>query len=299
MTIQPLFQRLIRKWKVRDVANMPADVMLQLLVACNASIQEFYRLCPAIYREGWVSGVLAAPVAQTLTVTQGSQAFTGYSAPAAQFGATVVIGPDKNDNLIVPPSGLIDTYQGVSGAQPSTIYGDAIPLPANIETMLDEPQLLGYLPRLRREDLYWGRPWNPSLFYSESLIATPYRQVARPRTYWVEANVPDLNGVPTFIFRVDPMPDVLYRVRFRALFYPQRLSMSDFSNNTTLTVNEAWIESLLLPLIFERMSRDPDLWQGADAKTIALDAAAARVGIENLRVNISKPNNRIETPAGF
>ena len=295
-----LLQRLVRRWKVESLANMPADVKLSLLDCCNSAIQEFYRICPAIYREGWVSGVLSAPVQTVFTITQGTNAFTGYTASTNQFGCTVVIGPDLNDNMLVPPNGLLDTYEGASGTQNTNVYGDAIPLPANIETMLDEPQLLGYLPRLRREDLYWGRPWNPSLFYSESLVATPYRQVARPRTYWVEANVPDGNGVPTFIFRVDPMPDILYRVRFRALFYPQRLAMSDMQQNTTLTVNEAWIESMLLPLIREWMAKqEPDLWQGSDIKIVLADGAKAREDIANLRVDISKPNNRIETPAGY
>lgn len=297
-----LMQRLVRKWKVESLANMPASIRLAMLDAINGSIQELYKDCPSVYREGWISAVLAAPASITLNVTNGSSAFTGYTADENQFGSTVVIGPDKNDNLLVPPNGLQDTYQGVSGAQPTMLYGDAVPLPADIETMLDEPQLIGHLPRLRRHDPYWGNPWpwGPSLYWSDSINASPYRQVAIPRVYWVEANVPDQNGVPTFIFRVDPMPDIIYRVRFRALFYPQRLSMGDMQQNTTLTVNEAWIESMLIPIILERMaSAEPSLWQGSDPKTIAMDAERARGSISKIRVEISKPNNRAGTPRGY
>lgn len=298
MTTQQLLQRLIRRWKVSSLANVPADSMLQLLDCINGSIQEFYALCPAVYRKGQVSEILAAPVIHSVGVTSGSDTFTGYSAPDSLFGSTIVIGPDKNDNMLMPPGNLRDTYQGTSGTQNATIYGDAISLATNIETMLDEPELVGTLPRLRRMDEYWGRPWNPSLYWSDSINATPYRQVSIPRSYWVEANVPDLNGVPSFVFRVDPMPDKLYRVRFRALFYPQRLGMADMQRNTALTVNEAWIERLLIPLIHERMS-DDGLWQGPNVKIVADKAMMARTGIEKLSADVLKPANRVETPKGY
>ncbi len=299
MTTQQLLQRLIRRWKVTSLANVPADAMLQLLDCINGSLQEFYAIAPAVYRKGTVSEVLAAPVVRSIGVTSGSDAFTGYAAPDSLFGSTVVIGPDQNDNMLLPPSGLRDTYQGLTGTQNATFYGDALSLSANVETMIDEPELVGTLPHLRRMDQYWGRPWNPSLYWSDTINATPYRQVSIPRSYWVEANVPDRNGTPSFVFRVDPMPDKLYRVRFRALFYPQRLGMMDMQRNTVLTLNEAWIERLFLPLVHERMSDETSLWQGPGLPSVVAKAGAARVGIAQLPADIAKPANRVETPKGY
>lgn len=291
-----LASRLIKRWGM-NLGNLPADVQQTLLDCINGGIQEFYRIAPAVYREATISAVLAAPQTVSVGVTNGSNAFTGFSAPTSNYFSTIRIPTDTTtDNLIIPPSGLLSPYQGVTSTQPAVIYGDAYPLLANIERMIDEPALLGFRGRLQRNDEYWGRGWGG--------WTGPYsgngapRRVGVPRTYWVEPNAACVGNAPSFILRVDPLPGALYTLRARAMFYPLKLTMGNLQVNALLPLNDAWIESMFIPLILEQMTEDP-LWTAKNTDKIEKKAAQARADIADLSPVVEKPNNRCETPEGW
>lgn len=291
-----LVSRLLKRWGM-NMGNLPADVQQTLLDCMNGGIQEFYRLAPAVYREATITAVLAAPQTVNIGVSQGSGFFIGYDAPASNYFSTIRIPTDTTtDNLIIPPTGLISPYQGVTSTQPALIFGDTYPLTANIERMIDEPALLGFRHRLVRNDEYWGRGWGIwGGHYSGSGVA---RRVGVPRTYWVEPNAACVGTGPSFILRVDPLPNALYTLRARALFYPLKLTMGNLQVNTPIPINDAWIESMFIPLILEQMTEDP-LWTAKNTDKIEKKAIQARADISDLSPVIEKPNYRCETPPGW
>lgn len=295
-----LASRLIKRWGL-GLGNMPVDVQQSLLDCINAGIQIFYALAPSIYREATITGVLAAPQTINTTVTQGSATFSGWTATNANYFATIRIPTDTTtDNLIVPPNSLQQPFQGVTGTQPALLFGDTIPLQGNIERVIDEPALLGSRWRLQRNDEYWGGAlWDGSIYggpFSGNGVA---RRVGIPRTYWVESNAQCLGNSPAFILRVDPLPAGQYTLRMRALFYALKLTMGNLQANVTLPFNDAWMESMVIPLIIGQMTTDTR-WSNKTGIAQALaDVSEARTMIKNLSPMMEKPNYRCETTPGW
>lgn len=299
MTTLELMRRLVKRWNL-TLGNLPVDVLQSLLDCTNAGLQDFYSDAPSIYRELPITAVLAAQQTINLTVMNGSSSFSGFMASANNYFATVRIPTDTTtDNMIIPPSGLMEPYQGVTGVQPAVLFGDVVPLPGNIERIIDEPALLGCRWRLQRNDEYWGRGWDFAGPYRGSGVA---RRVGVPRTYWIEPNALCLGGNPAFILRVDPLPASLYTLRMRALFYPPRLVSLPVSLggqlNQVVPINDAWIESILIPLILEKMTEDP-LWTAKNTDKIEKNADRARERIADLSPVMEKPNYRVETEPGW
>lgn len=289
--------RLIKRWGL-GLGNLSVDVQQSLLDCCNAGFQDFYRLAPSVYREATITGILVAPQTVNVGVVKGDASFTTFTAPASNFFSTIRIPTDPNtDNIVLPPSALQNAYQGVTGTQPALLFGDTVQLAANIEKIIDEPALAGIRWRLTRNDEYWGREWaNFCGPYSGNGVA---RRVGVPRTYWVEPNAICVGNSPAFVMRVDPLPAGTYNIRFKALFYPMRLSMGNLQTNVTMPFNEAWIESLLIPIILKKMTTN-ELWSDRSSiAQIVLDDAAARRDIADLSPVIDKPNSRCETEPGW
>jgi hypothetical protein len=298
-----LASRLIKRWDM-SLGNMPADVQQSLLDCINAGIQDFYAEAPSIYRQAPFGGVLGAPQEVTLGATNGSQVFTGFTASTGSYFSTIRIQGDTSDNLVLPPSGLLNPYQGQTGSQLATLYDDTIPLPSNIERIIDEPTVMGHRYRLARNDEYWGCLWGDwgaagGFFLGPYVGSGERRRTGIPRTYWVEPNAVCLGGVPQFVIRVDPMPSAATEIRGRALFYPLKLTMGNLQVNTAVPLNDAWMESMLIPIILAKMTED-DLWKNKANIAMTLKSAdTARARVKALAPFIEKPNSRVETAPGF
>ena len=298
-----LASRLIKRWGM-SLANMPVDVQQSLLDCINAGLQNLYAEAPPVYREAPFGGILAAPQTINLNLTNGSNTFTGWVPTSANYFATARIPTDTFDNLVIPPSGLLNAFEGTTGTQAAIIYGDTIPLPANIERIIDEPALMGTRYRLARNDEYWGGSWGSynegGFWFGPFNGGGQQRRVAIPRTYWVEPNAyAQASSGPAFVLRVDPLPSSLYQIRGRALFYPPRLLMGALQANQQLPLNDAWVERLLIPLILAEMA-DYDLWKDKTmVGTTQKKGEVAMSKIQKLSPVIDKPNSRVETERGW
>jgi hypothetical protein len=296
MTTVQLAQRLLRHLTVKDLALLSGDDALHVLDAMNAGLQQFYALAPASLKQTTLSGVLQPAQTVTLTVTNGSAVFSGYTATSAQRGYTIRIEGDDNENEIVASNGLLDDYLGTTGTKAAQVWGDCLPLNGVIERLTSEPRLdtgafLAKEPAFRERG-GWSSP-------AEQRHARRDRRIGEPSFYWIEAVGQSQGGAPAFLLRVDALPDRAYRVRVDAELGPARVTFPDLTTPVALPLNDAHVEAYVLPLCAAALLDSP-LWQDADAKRHIRERAGDAIPLIGLLGHhIAKPSNRVRTPAGY
>lgn len=298
MTTVQVAQRLLRYLRVKDLALLSGDDALHLLDAMNSGIQQFYALAPSIYKQTTLSGVLRGAQNAILEVTFGSPVFGGYTAPALSRGWTIRIDGDDNDNEIVAENGLLDDYMGETGSRSATLWGDCLQLNTVIDRLTSDPKLeTGDV--LSKDDEYrqWGGFVFPDGWGGHRGLRS--RSIGRPRCYWIEAVGQSQAGDPAFLLRVDTLPDRDYRVRIDGELAPRKVVFSDLSTPVVLAVDDALVESIVIPICVAELSDSP-LWQNPEnKKDVAARAEKALRLIGLLSPVISMPRNRICTPKGY
>lgn len=294
MTTVQIAQRLLRNLSVKDLALLSADDALHLLDAINGGMQEFYALAPGIYKQTSLSGILRAGQDISLGVTLGSQIFTDWTASYLHKGYTIRIEGDDNDNEIIAANGLLDDYMGETGFRQARIWGDCLQINTVIDRLTSEPKLdTGDV--LLKDDEYkqWGG------FCLGARRGLKNRSVGRPTRYWIEPVGQSQGGDPSFLLRVDTLPDADYRVRMDAELAPRRVVFSDFSIPVPLPFDDGLVESCLLPICAARLMDSP-LWQDRQTfSAVERRAEQARGLIGLLSPTISMPENRVLTPRGY
>lgn len=260
----------------------------------NGTLQDIYAAAQILYR-GPLGGQLSAPASISVAVTNGSQTFT--TGGAVVDGSTIVIDGDATFNQVHNEAGtklLLYPYQGATGTQSATIYGDSILLDSSVGKVIGNVYL-GDIRRLtkavNRADLFniirqfpdYGR-----LFRATSMKPT----IGVPSKYFVEAVL--ITGGATgqasqLRLRVNPLPQQVYPIRYDAKFHPPRLTVADLGTDSvpstkTMVVPEDQHESLLLPLFLLKWAASPWFKNEEMKKSIAESAAPALARLETFRV---------------
>ncbi|MDR1191264.1 MAG: hypothetical protein LBK60_06325 [Verrucomicrobiales bacterium] len=298
MTSVELAMRLCRWLTVKDLAMLPADGRVDVLNAMNAGLQRFYELAPAPYKLTAFAGVLPAPRRVTVSVTKGSAVFGGYVAVAGDKGCTIQIDGDQLENEITASNGLLDVYQGETGARGATIYGDVLRVDSVIRRFIDDPALEnGAI--LTKEDGYrrWGGfCWPPGMKFGRRRT---HRRVGMPRHYWLESVGQSQGGRPAFLLRVDALPDRDYRLRINGELAPRKLRFGDLQTPVELPIEDSFVESKLLPLCAAALTDSP-LWENNKILSrIDSRAGQAAADIALISPTIDVPRNRVFTPKGW
>ena len=298
MTTIQLAQRLARYLSHTDLATMPVAGVLDLQDAMNAGTQELWRLLPPNHRTATLSECLKAP--ETITVSMVARYSNLLSADAFDAedhrGCTVRISDDPRDNEVTGAGEVRDAFLGTTLSGNATLWHDSLQIYDSIVRILGDP-------RIYRADGTWATlARGRSLVWEGGvpLVTQQLRIAAQPSSYTLESVGVDQLGDSQFYFKVYPMPDVDYIVRFEAELAPRNITFANVANAAVdLPVRENLVRSMLVPLCEEHLLRSP-LW--ADRKLIGLiqDAAErARRGLRNIAGDIGLPCNQVGTPMGF
>ncbi len=207
----------------------------------NAAYHELWHLSPASMFERRASAVLNLPTAITITVTNGSTACTVTANGASWMaGCTLVINGDPYDNEFLQDTTLLlRPYMGTTGSHSATVYGDAVKLPANEQTVLNPVAIRG-LRTLAHAS--WAE-FQSAGGILRTLIGEPLwvydamnKRQGQPYLYFVDTRY-DQSASPgtrsTFL-RVAPMPSAAYPLDYRLLATPPQITALDIDSGDHL-----------------------------------------------------------------
>lgn len=267
----------------------------------NKGLQKVFALGPRIWSEAMAGTTIRAPESLTgLTFTDGATTLSGGSLAARMHNCTIVVGSDAQQNRVVETGSgayaLLFPYSGTSAAGDGTaiVYYDAINLASNAVEILPPIQLVGYgqlWPLTSQVDLYesgsysddhgriqtWSEPWADR---------NGQREINQPQEYLVEANR-RYTGEITACIRVNPLPNILYRLRWQQRFAAPRIT--GIEDTTAYLIPHDYVESILMPIVRKNFST----WPNFTGRTEGLDDDMA----DALAIldRISKPQQHIET----
>lgn len=266
------------------------DVVLHI----NGAAQELFSEGPAYLRRRPMGDVLRAPVQISIADAVEDSATAGAITThvAWMTGCTLRI-EGHPDNRLLSYSGGVSTFLfplPASGTLTATIYGDAIALPANTSRVLPRPELPGtwYLDPAQNEkdfrDLHtqsdYGRKRPGSL--SQTF------PTGTPCTYFIDPVLADGATQPQFYFRVLPLPERKFLLRYTAIVSPPTIVVADLdaagngaASTKTIPVPVAWIPLYFMPIALQRYTASP-YFKNADAKEeIGRQYTAALKGLES------------------
>jgi hypothetical protein len=281
MTIAALTQRLLRYWRVDDVASLAADDALALVDAINGGLQESYALLPPrLLQKRFVAG-FDAPQNITVGVTNASTAVTMPNGFTDTAGRLRIAG-DAILHELAGAGTLAAPYDGPTGNQPAVFYHDTLTLSLDVARMLSGPTVLE-----NGEALTMGYP----MVHERDALGTPSH-------YYLTTQPPDAES--PMHFTVWPMPDARYRVEWIAEVRPPKVTLRQLAAAVAVPFNDRLIESGLLPLIAARLVFSPR-WADPAQRAGILDAAenARTLLLRSMNDNVSSTHNTVGTPEGF
>lgn len=290
MKIISFAQRLLRDLKFKALADMDNVARLELLDAINGGLQALNALAPNHTKETKASLVLPAPTSISIAVEAGSAEFTGYTVDEADLYCTVRIDGDGVDNQITGSGMLLHPYGGITGTVNATIYHDAALIGDGFEALVGQPFVL------ETRKFLTPYPGTSPIFsyWSE-------RQAKAPCFYVIEGNGRNNNPPAPKVFRVESLPERLYRLQVGAKLAPARVGFADLNNDTAeVPFRPDHVELYLLP-VCRGILADSAHWEDKEGK------GDARAGSENAKANysalvspyVSTPQNAVGTPYGF
>ena len=307
MTTLQLAQRLVRNLTHPDLATLPVAGALDVQDAINSGLQELWRNLPATYRTQTISGTLRAPetIAVSLTAKYARTLTTPAFSAAHDRGCTVRVSDDPRDNEVTGPDTLRDDFLGSTLTGSAALWHDAFQLYDPIERVVSAV-------RLYRTDGTWhtlGRvashrdgggsgAWYAG-WMGGGAVQHIARQAGTPSVYLLESAGVDQHADSEFYFKVYPMPEVDFIVRFEAEVAPRHISLANITSRAVdLPVRETLTNSVLVPLCEAALARSP-LWGN---KTLGAVQDAADRALRTLRTragDMGLPSNTVGTPAGF
>lgn len=295
ITTVSLCNRIGRRARGGDFTKLSMNEQQDILEAANAALQRLYNALPTYFKEQTQGFVLPAPLAITgVGVTQFGKTITGYNFTDAQFGQTVVLEGDPGWNQIIGENDLLNPYMGSTGTVGGTIYGNAIHSNTfPLDRIIGNPQFA-----------------NQNLFPIAAFTISPatgydvnpwlwYQQVGVPNAWWPQVFGNSQGNEPLMVLKFAPAPDQAYAVNVRIGFWPKRLTLTDYDDNSALPVPDQFIEPALIPMCLEEFMSSP-AWQSRnDEAAVAARGQAGERFARNQLGQIGSPSNRIGTPLGF
>lgn len=293
-TIQ-LCNRIGRRGRGGDFTKLSLNGQQDIIEAANAALQRLYNALPTYFKEQTQGFVLPAPLAVVgVGVTQYAKAVTGITFTSAQFGQTVVLEGDPGWNQIIGEQELLNPYMGPTGTVGGIIYGNAI----HSDTYpLD--RIIGN-PQFANQNLL---PLTPLAMQSATNYGVPswlwYQTVGIPCVWWPQVFGNSQGKKPIMVLRFAPAPQQAWAINVRMGFWPKRLTLDDYDNNSELPVPDQFVEPCLLPMALEEFQVSPE-WQPAnDGALITARGQAGEKYARNQLGQIGSPANQVMTPWGF
>lgn len=284
MTVPQFADRLKEHLNVTSVAAMDAGDRLRLSDAVNAGLQDFYLKAPPHLKRGLLTKTLPAPRTVSIGLTQGSRAFTIFTAAAGDIFQTVVVQGIRN--RILTGSNLLYPWDGATGTYDATIYGDAVTwgtdeaLIENLSSLpiVDDTVILVEMQQIPGVEIMLGRP--------ECYAVESYGQTLAARPFWT--------------LRVWPLPDVAYRFSVSAqltAFFVQSADLTDAGK--AFPVEERMIARFLLPMALFHLTTHR-LWKLPETQRqvqMQYELAVRDIGLLPTAQHL--PRNSIGTPRGY
>ena len=286
MTVAQLFTRLTRPLSNKVPSTYDDEGKQYLVDAANLGLKQFTRTLPSIRMQEPRSERLVAPVTKAITATQTSKIIAfdpAWSEVGLNLGRTCTVGGDPAVyNRLQTVTSLMNAYEGATGSTSLTVMSDAVMLDQNYEIAGDVILVDGAdtfpMTHGMPGGYYPGRWRNISgQTGGDAEAAQRILVSARPTNWWVEP----LNGLtglatPSFLLRLWPQPDKLYKINFNLRLWPTALEVADLGSSSVLPIQvneEAMFLNLCYPALFTCT-----LWQGSankdDYQTAANKAAA-------------------------
>lgn len=295
ITVVNLCNRIGRRGRGGDFTKLSLNGQQDIIEAANAALQRLYNALPTYFKEQTQGFVLPAPLAISgVGVTQFGKTVTGITFTSAQFGQTVVLDGDPGWNQIIGEQELLNPYMGSTGTVGGTIYGNAI----HSDTYpLD--RIIGN-PQFANQNLL---PLTPLTMQSATNYGVPswlwYQTIGIPSTWWPQVFGNSQGNKPIMVLRFAPAPQQAWAINVRMGFWPKRITLADYDNNSELPVPDQFVEPALIPMCLEEFQVSPE-WQPAnDGALITARGQAGEKFARNQLGQIGSPSNQVLTPWGF
>jgi hypothetical protein len=287
MTIVEALSRLANGYCSSRYAGLSAAQQLEGVDALNAGLMELFGLLPDCYKDKALSLSVEAPAALTIQAVSGSAMLAAPAFTEAQVGRTVKASGDPAEHRVAGASALRDTWLGETGTHDAVVYhdyvyGDVYPF----NRLLSEPKLVCGSVELALRKI------NP-----ENLDLELTRGVGRPRYYWLEAGGVSQGETVAAAIRLLPLPDVAYRIRVRACYWPRRIKFADVAANAPLPVPDQLADALVQIAGYHTLGLTG--WDAMTPSEVVAKADRGRATASTQPAHLSVPTNRVGTPRGY
>lgn len=287
MTIVEALSRVASRYSKSGYSGLSAQGQQEALDALNSGIRDAYRLMPDHYKDKELPLSVQAPAAATISAVNGSAALAGDAFTAEQVGRTVLAAGDDIQHRVAGLAALRDVWHGATGSAQATVYHDYVyggDYPFN--RLLAAPVLLAGSTELRLIEV---NPRDLDLLF--------LRGVGRPRYYWLESGGVSQGSDLVAAIRLLPLPDMAYRLRVKAAYWPRRILFADVVGNASLPVPDVVFESVIQLAGVHTIGLAG--WDKMPAQSVILHSQNAEANIRALPQAIGLPHNRVGTPRGY
>ena len=293
ITTIDLCNRIGRRSRGGDFTKLSMNEQQDILEAANAALQRLYNALPTYFKEQTQGFVLPAPLAVTgVGVTQFGKSVTGITFTDAQFGQSIVLEGDSAWNQIIGDAELLNPYMGATGTVGGTIYGNAIH-----STTFPLDRIIGN-PQFANQNIYPLATFNIGAANAYGQL-TWQQQVGVPNIWWPQVFGNSQGNAPLMVLKFAPAPGQAYAINVRIGFWPKRLTLTDYDENTSLPVPDQFIEPALIPMCLQEFMASP-AWQSRnDEGAVEARGQAGERFAKNQLGQIGSPSNRVGTPTGF
>lgn len=269
-----------------DYAAISPWLQAKLLNDLNSVCEEIYGLGPAQWWAEYQAGeTILAPVTLTgMTVTNGLKTFSGSGLTSRMHGATVQVSGQSTQNRIFQTGAstweLLMPHQGTTTSSAQiTVYHDCLNLTDTTLRVIRPVMIEGLWELLPvdsaadlRQPAWYRYPSHNIVPMGSGYPATGWdRQAATPTQYYVD-NTQLYGGAFIPQLRLNPLPDATYQISWQER---QKFSkVADWTDTRSYIIPHAYHESVLIPLLLEKLMRMPSFM--GDKDTAAADAAKAR-----------------------
>lgn len=283
-----------RHLAVPDPADIGGEALLDVLAACNAGLQQFYREAPPLLKRSTISTVFRAPLPVSLEFSaRYDNHLEGEPFDLAWLGCGLRVAGQTPDNEITGQSTVLDSWLGSTLTTTGLVLFDSVSIPGSIERLVSPPRL--YYGSNRAIEL---RPDRDHLIYHrrEFTLLSP----SQPSHYAVDSLGAVLGGQTASLLRIHPAPIQDCTVRFEVELAALTLHAGHIATPIELPILNQYAEELLVPLV-EAALTISQLWRNPETIRLVADRAADVLvnKIPRLAHTHAPANYAIGTPEGF
>ena len=240
--------------------------------AINAGAQELFAKAPPHVSRRPRGAVLPAPKPITIASATQYSAIAGTITTFANWmvGCTVRL-PGHPDNRLLSYEANVATFQIpllVTGTLDAIVFGDAIQLDEDVSEVLPRPEIpdCRILVPAQSESALHAATGDREHDYGHErggqiiTIPTP----GEPTTYWIEGMIVAGANKPRIYFRVLPIPDRAYPLKYQVKIAPPAVGVDDLDAENEgaactieIPIPTDWNELYLIPIILQRYTASP------------------------------------------